>query len=299
MNIGVIIVTYNRLEKLKKCLRAYERQNLSPAFLLVIDNHSTDGTQEYLNAWADTAGAFQRIVRRSESNLGGAGGFRAGMEAALQLGSDWIWLADDDAYPQPDCLSQIQAFYESLLPKEQAQIVTLCAKVMDNDGLSPLHRRKMHSSFLQLKELPLQASDFEAPVNEINLFSFVGSLIRRDTAEKAGLPREDYFIFYDDTEYSLRIGQFGKIMCISNAVIIHDSLENNIASYNWKNFYMFRNKMYTYLHYFTKMQCLVEFIKEVYMIFKYYSMPATLIQFHRAIRDAISGRLGKDDRYLP
>ena len=42
MKIGVVIVTYNRLEKLKKCLSAYERQAFLPVFLHIVDNCSTD-----------------------------------------------------------------------------------------------------------------------------------------------------------------------------------------------------------------------------------------------------------------
>ena len=46
--IDVVVVTYNRLPLLKECLESLlgQRENLSGIF--VIDNHSTDGTTEYL-----------------------------------------------------------------------------------------------------------------------------------------------------------------------------------------------------------------------------------------------------------
>ena len=51
MEIGVVLVTFNRLEKLKIALEAYERQTVKPKYILVVDNNSTDGTREYLENW--------------------------------------------------------------------------------------------------------------------------------------------------------------------------------------------------------------------------------------------------------
>lgn len=299
MNIGVVIVTYNRLEKLKKCLFAYEKQALAPAFVLVIDNCSTDGTAGYLEDWARLSAPFQKLIRHMDANNGGAGGFTAGIKEALQMGSDWIWLSDDDAYPAPDCLQCLCDYYSTQPAKEQSGIVSLCGKVVNNHSLSALHRRKIERSVFRLKEVPLAKEDYEAKANEIALFSFVGTMIRTDIILRAGLPHEDYFICYDDTEYALRIGQYGRIICVSDAVIFHDSSENIIVPYSWKNYYMFRNKLYTYFQYYRKWYCMVEYLKHLFMLLRYYNKPASWKQFICATRDALSGRLGKNERYLP
>lgn len=299
MNVGIVIVTYNRLEKLKKSLLSYEEQTLPPAFVLLIDNHSTDGTSQYLDHWAESPAPFEKIIYHSDTNTGGAGGFAKGIDAALLHDPDWIWLADDDAYPAPDCLELMVTYYQSLSVGQRDKTVSLCGKVVDNNGLSRLHRRRIKLSFWECREIPLTASDYETAVNEISLFSFVGTLIRTDIIRKAGLPNADYFIFYDDSEYALRIGKYGRILCLSDAVILHDSLENTIVSYSWKNYYMFRNKLYTYAKYFTKRQCFVEYIKHLYMLLKYYNTAASWKQLYHATRDAAAGHLGKNDNYLP
>lgn len=299
MKIGVVIVTYNRLEKLKKCLDAYEKQSYMPESVLIIDNHSTDGSAEYLDKWAEIPSGFRKIVHHKETNTGGAGGFTEGIREALKDTADWIWLADDDAYPASDCLERLCGYYEGLSVEEQEKTVALCGKVVDNNGLSPLHRRRIQKSFLQLKEIPLQASDYEAEAIQIDVFSFVGVLIRTDIIRKAGLPHADYFIFYDDTEYALRVGKYGKLLCVSDAVILHDSLENTIAKYSWKNYYMFRNKLYTYFHYFSKRYCAVEYAKHLYMVAKYYNTVASWKQLYYGTRDALAGRLGRNEKYLP
>ena len=50
---------------------------------------------------------LQRI--HLDENTGGAGGFRAGVEAAYEQGFDRIWLMDDDVVPAPDCLAVLMA----------------------------------------------------------------------------------------------------------------------------------------------------------------------------------------------
>ena len=50
---------------------------------------------------------------RSEENVGGAGGFRIGMETAYAAGWDRIWLMDDDVVPAPDCLATLMAVDET------------------------------------------------------------------------------------------------------------------------------------------------------------------------------------------
>ncbi len=313
MKIGVVVVTYNRIEKLKKCLAAYERQTFSPEYVMVVNNCSSDGTGEYLDEWKQQDSSFERLVVHGERNLGGAGGFALGISQALEHISRWewenaatetpddffIWLADDDAYPEPECLQKIAEYYGELPQKEQEKLVALCAKVVDNNGISPLHRRRLKRSPFCVKEACLNEKDYKKKAVPMDVFSFVGTAIRRSVMQGIGLPREEYFIFYDDTEYALRVGGRGQIICIPEAVILHDSMENTITTYSWKNYYMFRNKMYTYSQFFRGIPCFVDRIKILYMIWRYYNVPETWQQYRQARQDAKAGRLGVREEYMP
>ena len=106
MGVGVVLVTFNRLDKLKVALDKYDKQTLVPEYILVVDNHSNDGTKEYLEQWVGEEAAYKKYVHTLSSNTGGAGGFYKGMEEAVKLDAEWIWLSDDDAYPRPDCIHQ-------------------------------------------------------------------------------------------------------------------------------------------------------------------------------------------------
>ena len=105
--VAAIVVTYNRLEDLKKCLKSIQAQEGVALDIIVVNNHSTDGTREYLEK--------QTIVHslHLEQNLGGAGGFKAGLEYALQLESDFFWIMDDDVLPTSDALKSLLHFHSN------------------------------------------------------------------------------------------------------------------------------------------------------------------------------------------
>ena len=94
-----IIVTFNRLDKLRATLAAYAVEAVDG--LLIVDNASSDGTADWIHRHLvdhPTHWAIHLV-----ENLGGAGGFEAGMrwidEQGLARG--WVVLHDDDAYPAP------------------------------------------------------------------------------------------------------------------------------------------------------------------------------------------------------
>ena len=81
MNICVVIVTYNRLQKLQKALQSYETQTVLPYSIIVVNNCSTDGTSDFLNQWcAKDSHISRKTVINLKTNTGGAGGFHAGIE---------------------------------------------------------------------------------------------------------------------------------------------------------------------------------------------------------------------------
>lgn len=86
-NVDAVVVTYNRIEKLRRCLEAIRGQAFSVRHIHVVDNNSNDGTREWLQANADR---YNLILHLLDYNGGGAGGFNFGMRQAYQVGADWF-----------------------------------------------------------------------------------------------------------------------------------------------------------------------------------------------------------------
>ena len=86
MKICSVIVTFNRKELLVRCVRKCLEQNVEND-VLIFDNHSTDGTKEYLAdlGYIDNP---RIIYYFSSENLGGSGGFSNGLKMAYDKGYD-------------------------------------------------------------------------------------------------------------------------------------------------------------------------------------------------------------------
>ena len=71
--------------------------------ILIINNSSTDGTDKWLKTQ-------KNITVLHQENLGGAGGFNRGVEYCYKNNADWIWMMDDDVYPEKNALETMISY---------------------------------------------------------------------------------------------------------------------------------------------------------------------------------------------
>ena len=100
-----IVVTYNRKELLTKVIDALLNQTL-PCDILIVDNASTDGTENLLSSSNIFSKNRFNYICLSQ-NIGGAGGFSRGLKIAMETGWNWFWLMDDDAIPDKNALKYL------------------------------------------------------------------------------------------------------------------------------------------------------------------------------------------------
>lgn len=244
MEIGVVIVTYNRLEKLKIALQSYEKQTYRPQYILVVNNNSTDGTNEYLNNWRSINNNIEKVVINLEKNTGGSGGFYEGLKNSLNKDADWVWVADDDAYPEENAFKIAKDYIESHNPNE---ISAICGTVLKSDKktIDCSHRRNIYAKpFNRIAQPYSKIKDYKKTEFEINGFSYVGTMINKEKLKKTSLTKKDYFIYYDDTEHSYRLSKLGKIICIPKIKIVHDAPHSKMSEIvKWKLYYLVRNTL--------------------------------------------------------
>ena len=136
-NVAAVVVTFNRLEKLKKVLASLESQTFLPKALIIVDNASTDGTADYLHEYQDAfslKGKVELRIVTLPKNVGGAGGFSAGMREGYQMGLDYVWIFDDDGYPEPDALEKLLGGYEQATKALSPDIPFACSLIKYIDG---------------------------------------------------------------------------------------------------------------------------------------------------------------------
>lgn len=246
MNIGVVLVTYNRLEKLKIALESYDKQNVQPKYIIVVNNKSTDSTPEYLESWKKEQKGYEKIVVNLDKNTGGSGGFYQGLKESLNLEADWVWVADDDAYPKENAFEIAQKYVEEHKNSNE-EISAICGTVFKSDAktIDCSHRRKIYTTaFNRIVQPYTKPKDYEQDEFEINGFSYVGTMINKEKLKQTDLTKKDYFIYYDDTEHSYRLSKLGKIVCVPSIQVVHDAPHSEMSEIvKWKLYYLVRNTL--------------------------------------------------------
>lgn len=293
-NASAVVVTYNRLPLLRKCIGALQAQTCKPANIFIVNNASTDDTRAYLDELAHESTSGIHVTHLVE-NTGGAGGFSEGLRLALAEGADWVWMMDDDAEPHFDALAELvriasnpRNIYGSLATygDETSWITTL---------LTPTRTTSVVS------EVPAQAP--------VQMLPFLGFLIHRDLVERIGLPDPGFFIAADDVEYCVRAQKAGaQIIIAGKSRIEHPKsrpYEIKLPGYTltclelppWKRYYDTRNRLLiARKHYGVRMFTQTIPGSFVRMIAALMHEPCKLAQLKAFIAGLADGLLGRKGR---
>lgn len=239
-----IVVTYNRLEELKKCVQSLLKQTVR-LDILIFDNNSSDGTEEWIKEVQKKNDNI--LYYKNAINLGGAGGFCNGLKRAYEIGYDFYWLMDDDGRPYDE--TTLETCLEMIKSEE---------KIIVNPIVTP---NKIDLSFPLLKYHKInEMIEKESVVNGISPFN--GTLITHACVSEIGYPKEDFFIKGDEKEYSLRAQRKGySLITVKGAFFYHPQLQDEKIkivgkeiivteeSY-WKEYYKARNYVYIYKNYY-------------------------------------------------
>lgn len=239
LNVDAIVVTYNRLDKLKECLSSLSNIKLRNVF--VVNNNSSDGTKEYLQNLKKNMNNL--IVFNLDENIGGAGGFNIGMKKFIEKSnSEYVWIMDDDTIPSVNSLDNIMKEFLNMPFERQGFAI---GQTYWTDGTLTRMNKPIYSN-----------RDYgnNPNIRLVDQASFVAIVFSRNAILKVGYPISDFFIWGDDVEYTSRIRKSGfEGIQVMNASIIHKMGSNNSTDIINENsdegrinrhFYDFRNRLY-------------------------------------------------------
>lgn len=236
MKVAMLMVTYNRLPKLRRALKHTLAQGFHS--VLVVNNAATDGTGDWLAQQNDP----RLQVLSLPENTGGAGGFSAGLAAlAEQPGWTHVCLADDDAWPADDWL-------DALTREPVAD--AYCSDVRRPDGqpcTMNLPFIRVPATLWQTLHYAWNPAAFRPSVSRtrVESLSFVGACVSREwlTRLRAVLD-ERLFIYYDDLSAGASLARQGARLVWSPALrYVHDvPSQGRICAR--KRYYLTRNLLW-------------------------------------------------------
>lgn len=260
---AVVITTHNREQLLRECVEHVQHQTIPPDKIIIVNNASTDGTGRYLKTLSEqykTIDVIDLLV-----NTGGAGGFAVGIERAAETAAAWVLVIDDDAIIAIDYMEQI-----FVAAQQNAMYQAFAGAVTVNGQIDTCHRRNLTGIGLLSKNCKEEV--YEQSYFACDIASFCGMVVDLSLVRQIGLPHAEYFIWYDDTEYSLRIHNYSRFLVVPQAVLTHKITQlekTHPRRYDWKEYYAIRNRLLMVQEHGTVLDRAVNFVNLfVHVIFR-------------------------------
>jgi len=192
-----IILNWNRWAETIECVHALKGCIYPQLNLIIVDNGSTDDSLARIRSAHPEV-----LVLESGKNLGFAGGNNIGIRYALANGAHYVWLLNNDTKPAPDAVSALVA--KALGDERLGAVASICyyadaPSVVQAWGGS---RVNLWMGYGCLCTEP-HDDDWLHSLNGTSM------LISRRALRDVGLLDEGFFLYWEDTEFSLRLRKKG------------------------------------------------------------------------------------------
>ena len=237
MKILAGVLTYNRLTLLKRCLKYIKNQSLKPSNILVVDNGSNDGTKLYLEQNKD-------IIYISKNKDGSAAGWFEMIEYAIFNNYDYIWMMDDDGYPDHNSLENLSKNFNSKYVCLSSLVINENKK---NSLVFPMPRLKTITKFGILNYLKIKKVHKLKKINQNrSIYNFChlfnGSLISINAIKKIGNVNKDYYHHGVEVDFYLRLNKLGLIGSHLDSYHYHPDVTKRKINNLWIYYYI-KNSM--------------------------------------------------------
>ena len=208
--IRIVIVTYNGMKWLPKCL-----ESTKPFPVIIVDNNSTDGTVAYIQSnYPDI------ILLPQEVNLGFGIANNIGISYALNEDADYVFLLNQDSYLVKNCIQQMIS-----LMNNKAEFGILSPIHLNGDGTK---LDENFSSYLTYSRNSDFYSDYvlnkkKKEIYEVPFVNAAGWLLSKKLLQEVGGFDPIFFHYGEDDNYCQRANYHGfKIGVIPDSFLLHD-----------------------------------------------------------------------------
>lgn len=218
ISVAIILVNWNGYEFTRACLDSLRKLNFPDFKVILVDNASDNQEGKNLKK------AFPEIdLLENDQNLGFAGGNNVGIRHALTLGYSHILLLNNDTEVEPDFLEEMVF---KLRQNPKIAVVQPLILFLHNKKEIWSAGGKWNANLSKAVTLgdrePL--ADYRIGKSCLDWATGCCMLISREAILDCGLLNEQYFVYFEDVEWSLRFTQKGyQIALADKAVIYHEA----------------------------------------------------------------------------
>lgn len=294
--VAVIIVNWNGKDDTIACLESLSKLRVKPFTLLtvVVDNDSKDNSIPLIRT------RFPHVtVIDNQKNLGFTGGNNVGIRWALDQGTDFVWLLNNDTIVHPEALSGLDAVKEKYAGIAGSKIYFAPGHEYHKDRYAKSDRGNvfwyagglvdwgnMYASHRGVDEVDQGQYD---EVEETPFITGCSMMITREVFEKIGLLDDAYYLYLEDLDFCLRAKRAGfRLLYVPSSIIWHVNAGSSGGAGNeLHEYYLTRNRLIVGARYApirTKIALLRESLR--------FLLVGSTIK-RKAVFDAFFGRFGK------
>lgn len=210
--VSIILLNYNGLKDTEECIKSLEKIQYNNYEIIVVDNKSTDNSYEELKSKFSNK---HRIIQ-SGNNGGFAFGNNIGIKEALDIGSEYVLLLNNDTLVEEDFLNKL---VETAEKSKECGVV--CGKIYYESERGKVWFGGGHIDWNKFYGFHIQDETLKDET-EITFTTGCLMLIKREVLEKVGFLKEDYFMYYEDVDYCARVLKKAyKIIYNPHSIIYH------------------------------------------------------------------------------
>jgi GT2 family glycosyltransferase len=262
--VSLVIVNWNRRDYLSECLNSIKNQDYSPLEVIIVDNHSSDGSPEMITSvFPDYT-----LIQLPDSSYGACEAFNIGF---AKTHGDFIGILDNDVELTRDWVSRIIDRFKT----EDETTAIISTKVIEPD---------MPDWYLRSSHLCKE--------RYIDTFVGCGSLARAKILHENGYYDEKFFIHANERDLALTLISQGYKILHCPEVITYHKKPFGIHQGNERLYYFLRNAIWVAVKHYT--------IKEAVLALAFH-MKGNLLDEHSNTGDTenlIIGTIGIKDAVL-
>ena len=238
--VSVVMINYNGSSDTIECVNSLSKATYQNLQIIVVDNASTDNSLAILR---DQLQYDNLTIIASKENNGFSAGNNIGIRQAQQFGSDFVLILNNDTIVEPGFIEPLLAGFDN----DDAVGCVISKILYESEPEKVWYAGGTYNPwFCRADHVDFNQSDTkESVLKPVDFASGCCMLLSDEAIEKAGLMDEDYFLYVEDTEYSLRLKKTGfKLMYASDSVIYHKVSASTQAGSDLSQYYTIRNTLY-------------------------------------------------------
>lgn len=255
--LHIIILNWKRYDETISCLKSIEKINIDKGIdceIVIVDNNSKDKSVEHFR---NLKSNFKLQIIENKENYGFAGGNNVGLKYAMNMGSDYVIVINNDTRVDPGFAMELikvaeedeeigivspKIYFEKnyefhkdrYKPEDKGKVIWYAGGVIDWNN--------MYGSNFGVDEVDSGQFDKQRKIAFATGACF---LITKKALFKAGFFDERYFLYLEDMELSQRVLKSDlKIIFAPKSVVWHKVSQSSGIGSSLNDYFLTRNRLF-------------------------------------------------------